>query len=756
MKHGEKAADAGMRQNTLLRSILRPFVVLLGLMLLLGMMEYMYSYNFAMQSTVETHEVALKNIAQQMDNMIQSLDSLATTINDTPTLAQMIRKAREHPAYYMSEVIRSLPSLQGYDNLVEDYFLYIEASGHIYAQRQGYIRPSLYYGAFIGNEWQNYEEWREEILDSSNFDRLQPAQYVYLSGERVRALTYSRPYVYNARNQSLGKIIFYIRADGIRELFASAFDAGAELVYLLDPDGRLLISFAADAGVEEIPAEYILEAAGAGEPAQARHRVNGRELLYSRISLANHLGTAVIATRTSVLTQKAVQSLAVLLAAVVIVLLAAALMVTRYLGMVRQPLARLSRNLTSGEDDHPFARLDEQIDRITDDNELLAEQLLAHREALFESIVSDGGAENDQLYSLISEGVDLDEGALSFIGIYMQLSDAASPRVEELCKGVFRECSAGGDCVRLLSRRNDCAFAVLYMTGGSPDRRAVEELLGQIAAELLRRCGLKARFFAGQPCGALKRVCYSFSQAWTLLNSQHAQEDIVVAEPSLKSRYSFSLADENALRASCQEGDEAAVTARVEELFRRNFVDCSAPSRTMQTLLYVRLLDVLMNCSNGECFGMDLERLADLQPDDAQRAFRGAFARCAQLNGQKNTVDTNELNQQIVEYIHQNYCDPGICLAGIASAFGMTESYLSVLFKRVLGQNYSAYLEKLRIDRANELLRGDQCSIGDIAVMVGYDHVTSFRRAYKRIMGCTPSVYQSQWREQNGDQEEER
>ena len=74
--------------------------------------------------------------------------------------------------------------------------------------------------------------------------------------------------------------------------------------------------------------------------------------------------------------------------------------------------------------------------------------------------------------------------------------------------------------------------------------------------------------------------------------------------------------------------------------------------------------------------------------------------------------------------------------------FGLTESYLSTLIKTHLGVNYSVYLENLRIARANELLATQKLTVAEIAERVGYANAPSFRRAYKRVTGYSPSQHQ--------------
>ena len=64
--------------------------------------------------------------------------------------------------------------------------------------------------------------------------------------------------------------------------------------------------------------------------------------------------------------------------------------------------------------------------------------------------------------------------------------------------------------------------------------------------------------------------------------------------------------------------------------------------------------------------------------------------------------------------------------------------YLSKLFKRATGDNFSKYLEKIRVEKAKKLLKAGE-KVSDVAAKVGYNSPQVFRRAYKRYYGCIPS-----------------
>jgi AraC-like DNA-binding protein len=54
------------------------------------------------------------------------------------------------------------------------------------------------------------------------------------------------------------------------------------------------------------------------------------------------------------------------------------------------------------------------------------------------------------------------------------------------------------------------------------------------------------------------------------------------------------------------------------------------------------------------------------------------------------------------------------------------------------------YIENLRITHACSLLRAGSMSAADVGYAVGYEHVQTFYRAFRRRMSCTPCQYQQE------------
>jgi AraC-like DNA-binding protein len=103
--------------------------------------------------------------------------------------------------------------------------------------------------------------------------------------------------------------------------------------------------------------------------------------------------------------------------------------------------------------------------------------------------------------------------------------------------------------------------------------------------------------------------------------------------------------------------------------------------------------------------------------------------------------EKNNLVDTIVSYIHTNYKDPALCLSKISDEFHISESYFSHMFKEGMNINFSVYLEDLRLTEAARLIQEGNSGLNEIGLEVGYNNQTSFRRAFKKKFGVTPSNY---------------
>lgn len=110
---------------------------------------------------------------------------------------------------------------------------------------------------------------------------------------------------------------------------------------------------------------------------------------------------------------------------------------------------------------------------------------------------------------------------------------------------------------------------------------------------------------------------------------------------------------------------------------------------------------------------------------------------------QEICLDQNleQLKQMIDEKMEQEYATVDFNLAMVAEWLDIPEKKLYRDFKKMYGVSFASYLEMKRIHYAQEFLK-EKRAIVDVAAAVGYSSDYSFRRAFKRVVGVTPSDYQ--------------
>lgn len=94
------------------------------------------------------------------------------------------------------------------------------------------------------------------------------------------------------------------------------------------------------------------------------------------------------------------------------------------------------------------------------------------------------------------------------------------------------------------------------------------------------------------------------------------------------------------------------------------------------------------------------------------------------------------------EYIARHYMKT-LTLEEISRHVHLNASYLSIVFKKETGQNFSDYLTGYRIEMAKNMLRRGDMSIAAISEAVGYADSKYFSRIFTRLVGIKPSAYRT-------------
>jgi AraC-like DNA-binding protein len=85
-------------------------------------------------------------------------------------------------------------------------------------------------------------------------------------------------------------------------------------------------------------------------------------------------------------------------------------------------------------------------------------------------------------------------------------------------------------------------------------------------------------------------------------------------------------------------------------------------------------------------------------------------------------------------------------VAAFARAAHASPAHFARSFKRAFGETPGRYLQRRRIERAQELFRETDLTVTEVSLEVGFRSLGSFSSAFSALVGDPPSQYARRWR----------
>ncbi len=111
------------------------------------------------------------------------------------------------------------------------------------------------------------------------------------------------------------------------------------------------------------------------------------------------------------------------------------------------------------------------------------------------------------------------------------------------------------------------------------------------------------------------------------------------------------------------------------------------------------------------------------------------------FNNQKKDFK-NHIVTNVKAYINENV-DKKLSLNEVAASFGISPTYLSILFGKYSDIGFIEYVNYAKINSAKEMLKNTNYKVYEIADKLGFESAFYFSKVFKRVEGCSPREYLS-------------
>ena len=135
------------------------------------------------------------------------------------------------------------------------------------------------------------------------------------------------------------------------------------------------------------------------------------------------------------------------------------------------------------------------------------------------------------------------------------------------------------------------------------------------------------------------------------------------------------------------------------------------------------------------------------EPLETESRFMATLAQLIKRYGEVRPVERplgqeHTAVEQAKTYLEDNFARP-ISLSDLADHVALSPYYLLRVFHAEVGLPPHAYLQDVRVRRAQRLIELGQ-PLADVALAVGFSHQSHLTRRFKRIVGLTPGHYAGQ------------
>lgn len=145
---------------------------------------------------------------------------------------------------------------------------------------------------------------------------------------------------------------------------------------------------------------------------------------------------------------------------------------------------------------------------------------------------------------------------------------------------------------------------------------------------------------------------------------------------------------------------------------------------------------------------LSLRYQQEMEPEnyyDFEEAVQGLCKYYEKIReGRKNAVLKKEFRpeaRKAMEYIQEHFQETQLKVSDIADYLKLSESRISVIFKKETGKTLIQYLTELRIENAKKLLKNTELKVYEIAETVGYSNSQYLSNLFYKEVGCFPLEY---------------
>ncbi|QGQ97248.1 AraC family transcriptional regulator [Paenibacillus psychroresistens] len=760
-----------LKNSRVFRRFLTSYLIILIIPSIAGYMSYRTSIEVTQSVSIENSVTQLEKAQEILEQRMAEVAGFTRQLGLNRELNVLMNEnpgADKTNVYGIWQVMTDNMAFTQINDFLQNFYIYLKNYNVVLTQGTAYFRPEHFYLDSRYNDV-TFEEWKKNILDKTHNSEITPlGDFTYKKTPQSKVITYMQSLPLGTYSSTSPAVVVVIIDEKIiANLLSGLIERYGGWTHISDAEGHTI----SEKGIDD-KAIAKLSADSHFDKGKVSQFYGDDLVITTRSKTNGWVYRAGIPKASLMENANKIKYISWLVTGVALLIGLLAGLVLSYRNSV--PINRLlsvmkdqfGKEEIVGRNEYDF--LQGNIAKIITNNKRLETELNRQfpliRDAFLKRLIAGEFQTRDETTAAASQadtGLNLNTG---YVGILQIQGYSGMDSVE-----ILNELSAArlilkqvlldfGSHIQMTDLGADRIVTLFTISDGEAgktlERNEIAAILEKLMQYIFYEYKITITAALGEPFSSVMEVSRSFEQARQALEYAvyvNKKGILWFSDSQMESAtYYYPIDMELRLISTIRVGDIDEAKRIVLSIITQN-TENRELSVEMKHQLIGELKGTLLKLLDQKAFLESTifenvkNRIIGIQENEAieliKREIDGIMeALCGIITSKKNDVHLKTV-EQINQYISEMYGDADLNLYRIAEQVERPEKYISQLFKEVTGTNLSDHLEKVRMDHAAALLSTNQYNVDEIALRVGYNSSHSFRRAFKRVWGVSPSSY---------------
>ncbi|MNO25298.1 HTH-type transcriptional regulator YesS [compost metagenome] len=755
-----------LKYSKVFRRFLISYIVILIIPSIGGYMSYRTSISVTESLSIENSVIQLQKSQEILERRMAEVEGLTRQLAVNPELNVLLNeRGKETNVYGIWRTMRNVLTFGQTNDFLQDYYIYLANYDLVLTPGSSY-RPEHYYEIFRYNDLP-LAEWKKQVLEKTHRSEIKPLSAFVRKGAQTSVITYMQSLPLDSFNDSSPAVVVVIIDEKIiASLLSGLTERYGGWVHISDAAGKTIVL----QGKDE-PYMNKLNADSSFDKSKVSQFYQDDLVITTRSDTNGWVYQAGIPRSILLENANTIKYMSWLITggALFLGLLAGLVLAYRNSAPINRMLSVMKEQFGKEEtvEQSEFDFLSGNIANMITKNKLLESELNRQlplvRDAFIKRLIAGEFESREEIVSAAAQAdIGLNQGT-GYAGIIQINGYSGMDSLEILnelnaARLLVKQALASLTGPLPMADMGSDKIVGLFFSGpeesAADQEVAITHIMENLTQFVLKEYRISVQSGFGGYFASVTEASGSFEQAKQALEyAVYMNKKGMMWNHEARienTTYYYPLDTEQRLISTLRAGELAEAKRIIDMTFAQNLGGRELSIEMKHQLIgemkgtFLKLLDqkIFMESPLFESAKRRIIDISSTEPlDNIQAEFHAIMeGLCGYITNKKKDAHT-QIIKQIYQYTEDMYSDSELSLYRVAEHVERPEKYISQLFKEVTGVNYSDHLVKVRMDQAAILLKDSRYTVDEIAARVGYNSSHSFRRAFKRLTGISPSTY---------------